>query len=1223
MRTQNYTMSGVHDEGVSHRPVHFVGDVQMRHELRRDAPGLPHALADLQERLRGGDGGDVEFDVVDAVVVVGGANSNNTKELARLARERVTVLHLTAAVFAQVAREAPAVLGGPRLVLFGGEASGPAAGARALAEGRPRKLLHMYGPTETTTFATWHRVEVVPGGETVPIGRPLANTTLYVLDRHLAPVPPGSVGELCIGGDGLARGYLGRPELTAQRFVPDPWGEGGRLYRSGDLARHLPDGALDCLGRIDHQLKIRGFRIEPGEIEAVLGEHPEVRAAAVGARPSPGGGLRLVAWVAGGEAEALHRHLAERLPPHLVPSAFVILPELPLTPNGKVDRKALPDPGGPGGAPAAPASPRAAAPLVELLAGIWAEVLEHEELPGPQDNFFALGGHSLLATRVVSRLRAALGPERVSFTGTAPVFDDEGRVVRFVGIQDDVTEQRLAEEALQVLAEASEMLAVSLDYRERLSGLARLAVPRLADWCAVDILEEDGSVSRLAVEHQDPEKVALAYELERRYPSDPAAPFGVPNVLRTGEPEIVPEIPDAFLRENARDAEQLAMIRELGLRSYMVLPMVARGRTLGAMTLVWAESGWRYGERDLATAGTLVRRAAVAVDNARLFEEATREVAERERAEASLRESEDRLRLATEATQLGTFDFKPQTGELLWDARCKEIFGLPPTAEVDYGTFLAGLHPDDRARADGVVRRTLDPAGDGEYEIEYRVVGLEDGVERWVEARGRAFFEDGRAGRFIGTVLDVTEKKRAEEALKRSEERYRAVIEQSTEGIYLLDADSRRLLETNPAFQRMFGYTAEELRGMELYDLVAHSRDDVDTNIGRTLEAGRRLLGERRYRRKDGVLLEVEVGVSTISYNSHHAICAVVRDVTARKRAEEALKRSEERFRSLVRYASDIIIILDGDGEILYESPVVERVLGFTPEERMGTNAFDYLHPEDRGPVGERFARLVTEPGGRVSAEYRTRNKEGDWRTFEAVGVNLLDDPVIRGIVVNSRDVTERRRTEQALAEIRESERGRIARELHDGVLQDLSYTAQAMEVTRVKYGGTGVEADLEEGAEAIRRAARDLREAIYDLRAYKHGTQDARELFESMIALTRRRMPGIEIESRLDEDVLVTISARSALELLRIAQEALTNVRRHSGAHVARVVLDAPGSSVRLEISDDGRGFDPELLPSGIGTVGMRERALGLGGNLSVESEPGSGTTVRFEAPLENFRRQ
>ena len=805
----------------------------------------------------------------------------------------------------------------------------------------------------------------------------------------------------------------------------------------------------------------------------------------------------------------------------------------------------------------------------------------------------------------------------------SPVFDDEGRVVRFVGIQDDVTEQRLAEEALQVLAEASEMLAVSLDYRERLSGLARLAVPRLADWCAVDILEEDGSVSRLAVEHQDPEKVALAYELERRYPSDPAAPFGVPNVLRTGEPEIVPEIPDAFLRENARDAEQLAMIRELGLRSYMVLPMVARGRTLGAMTLVWAESGWRYGERDLATAGTLVRRAAVAVDNARLFEEATREVAERERAEASLRESEDRLRLATEATELGTFDFKPQTGELLWDARCKEIFGLPPTAEVDYGTFLAGLHPDDRARADGVVRRTLDPAGDGEYEIEYRVVGLEDGVERWVEARGRAFFEDGRAGRFIGTVLDVTEKKRAEEALRRSEERYRAVIEQSTEGIYLLDADSRRLLETNPAFQRMFGYTAEELRGMELYDLVAHSRDDVDTNIGRTLEAGRRLLGERRYRRKDGVLLEVEVGVSTISYNSHHAICAVVRDVTARKRAEEALKRSEERFRSLVRYASDIIIILDGDGEILYESPVVERVLGFTPEERMGTNAFDYLHPEDRGPVGERFARLVTEPGGRVSAEYRTRNKEGDWRTFEAVGVNLLDDPVIRGIVVNSRDVTERRRTEQALAEIRESERGRIARELHDGVLQDLSYTAQAMEVTRVKYGGTGVEADLEEGAEAIRRAARDLREAIYDLRAYKHGTQDARELFESMIALTRRRMPGIEIESRLDEDVLVTISARSALELLRIAQEALTNVRRHSGAHVARVVLDAPGSSVRLEISDDGRGFDPELLPSGIGTVGMRERALGLGGNLSVESEPGSGTTVRFEAPLENVRRQ
>ena len=804
----------------------------------------------------------------------------------------------------------------------------------------------------------------------------------------------------------------------------------------------------------------------------------------------------------------------------------------------------------------------------------------------------------------------------------SPVFDDDGGITRFVGIQDDVTEQVRAEEVLHVQAEAGEVLAAPLSYEERLASVARLVVPRLADWCAVDVVGDDGAVRRLAVEHEDPEKVALAYELQRRYPTDPDSPRGMHHVMRTGEPEMMREIPDELLREAVRDAEQASILRELGLRSYMIVPMVARGRTLGAITLVSAESGRLYDEKDLEQAQILVRRAAMAVDNARLYEEAQREISERERVERELRASEDRLRLATEATQLGTFDYDPVSGKLVWDERCKQIFGLPPDAEIDYGTFLAGVHPDDRESADLAVKRVLDPAVDGGFELEYRVVRSDEGQECWVDARGRAFFEDGRAVRFIGTVLDVTEEKRAEEALKRSEERYRAVMEQSTEGIYLMDTRSRRLLETNPAFQAMFGYTAEELRGMELYDLIAHSREDVDIHIGRTLEAGRRLVGERSYRRKDGSIVEVEVGVSTISYNSHKAICATVRDITARKRAEEALKLSEERFRSLVRYASDIIVVLDADGTILYESPAIERVLGFTPEERLGANAFSFLHPEDRESVAERFGKLAEEPEGRISTEYRVRDSNGGWRHFEAIGANLLGDPVIQGIVVNSRDITERKRTERALAEIRDAERNRIARELHDGVLQDLSYTVQAMEVTRVKYEGTGVETDLGEATEAIRRAARDLRGSIYDLRAYRHGGQGARQLFESLVELNRSRMPDRNLTSELEEGLLEGFSERGAMELLRVVQEALTNVRRHSGAENVHVTISSAGDRLIARVSDDGRGFDPEELPPGMGTLGMRERTLGLGGRLEIESEPGAGTTVRFEIPLENIRR-
>ncbi len=268
---------------------------------------------------------------------------------ALLDRERVTALFLTTALFNQVVREAPGALAGRRLVLFGGEAADPGAVARALEPGAFGQLLHVYGPTESTTFASWHRVEEVPpGAATVPIGIPIANTTLYVLDRRGQPVPPGVAGELFVGGDGLANGYWNRPELTAERFVPHPWSAGERLYRTGDLVRRLPNAAIEFLGRTDDQVKIRGFRIELGEIEAALARHPEVAAALVLLREDEPGDRRLVAYfVARGLAPAsadLRAFLRRSLPEPMIPAAWVPLPAFPLTPNGKVDRRALPAP---------------------------------------------------------------------------------------------------------------------------------------------------------------------------------------------------------------------------------------------------------------------------------------------------------------------------------------------------------------------------------------------------------------------------------------------------------------------------------------------------------------------------------------------------------------------------------------------------------------------------------------------------------------------------------------------------------------------------------------------------------------------------------------------------------------------------------------------------------------------------------------------------------------
>jgi acyl carrier protein len=273
-------------------------------------------------------------------------------------------------------------------------------------------MLNMYGPTETTIYTTWH--EIAPGAAGAPpIGRPVANARAYVLDASGEPVPVGAPGELHVGGAVVARGYLGLPGLTAERFVPDPFGAepGGRLYRTGDRARWRADGALEFLGRTDAQVKVRGFRIEPGEIEAVLREQDGVREAVVVVREDAPGHGRLVAYVVPGEGEApstaeLRARLGARLPDYMVPAAFVTLERLPLGVSGKTDRAALPAPKW--GAEGAYVAPRT--PTEELLCGILAEVLGIERV-GVEDGFFALGGHSLMATQVVSRVREATGVE--------------------------------------------------------------------------------------------------------------------------------------------------------------------------------------------------------------------------------------------------------------------------------------------------------------------------------------------------------------------------------------------------------------------------------------------------------------------------------------------------------------------------------------------------------------------------------------------------------------------------------------------------------------------------------------------------------------------------------------------------------------------------------------------------------------------------------------------
>ncbi|MEV7872729.1 amino acid adenylation domain-containing protein, partial [Streptomyces sp. NPDC088124] len=340
------------------------------------------------------------------------ADEDLSAPVVRRAAERgVTAMFLTTALFGALADEDPGCFAGLREVWTGGEAASPAAMARMAGHCPDTELVHVYGPTEATTFALCGPVGAgdTGGVRPVPLGRPMDDTLAYVLDGALRPVGVGVPGELYLGGSGLARGYDGRAGLTAERFVADPFGSGERLYRTGDVVRRLDDGRLEFLGRGDGQVKIRGFRIELGEIEAALAARDEVGAVVVDAREDRPGVKRLVGYLVPAtgatlEVPALRAYLDAVLPAYMVPAAFVMLDALPLTVNGKIDRRALPVPD------AAPESayvaPRAGTETA--VADIWSTVLGTERI-GAHDDFFDLGGDSIAGLKVVSRIRAALG----------------------------------------------------------------------------------------------------------------------------------------------------------------------------------------------------------------------------------------------------------------------------------------------------------------------------------------------------------------------------------------------------------------------------------------------------------------------------------------------------------------------------------------------------------------------------------------------------------------------------------------------------------------------------------------------------------------------------------------------------------------------------------------------------------------------------------------------
>jgi amino acid adenylation domain-containing protein len=331
-----------------------------------------------------------------------------------LKEQKITILFLTTALFNQMASLLPTAFNELKYLLMGGEACSPEASRIVLADGSPDYLIHVYGPTENTTFTTWYPVSSVPEMATnIPIGRPIQQTEVYILDENLQQVSIGVPGELHVGGSGLALGYWQRSELTVEKFIPHPFSNqaGVKIYKTGDLARYLPSGDIEYLGRIDQQVKIRGFRVELGEVESAISQHPKVSQVVVTDREDISGNRQLIAYVVTPSDEdvsstEIRDYLHDRLPNYMLPAVVICLIELPLTPNGKVNRKALPVPSLADLHSEEYVPPRN--DIEKVLASLWTEILGIERI-GVHDNFFTLGGHSLLATQVVSRIFQVIG----------------------------------------------------------------------------------------------------------------------------------------------------------------------------------------------------------------------------------------------------------------------------------------------------------------------------------------------------------------------------------------------------------------------------------------------------------------------------------------------------------------------------------------------------------------------------------------------------------------------------------------------------------------------------------------------------------------------------------------------------------------------------------------------------------------------------------------------
>ncbi len=640
---------------------------------------------------------------------------------------------------------------------------------------------------------------------------------------------------------------------------------------------------------------------------------------------------------------------------------------------------------------------------------------------------------------------------------------------------------------------------------------------------------------------------------------------------------------------------------------------------IGPHVLLIQDSEYNARLAAFALEGTAISSLSVAIASARQrAEESTRQARE---ARQNLRDSEERFRLLVEGVQdYAIFMLDPGGCVVSWNEGAQRITGYEEEeiCGEHFSTFFSREdvergHPKEELRA---------TAAEGRYEVEgWRV--RKDGSRFWASVVIAALRdEEGELRGFSKVVRDITERRRAEEALRRSEARLFAVVDTAFDAIVTMTADGI-IRSFNQGAERIFRYAAEEAIGQPLTLLMpGRFRARHRAGLSRYLRTGEaRVVGRRMIefvgRRQEGEEFPLELSIAEVREDNSVLFTGIMRDITERKKVEETLRQSKELYQAVVGQAAENFFLIDADTKRIIEAnTALHASLGYTEEELGQLTLYDIV-VNDRESIDRNVRRIVE--GRRFVGERQYRRKDGSLIDVE-VSASVISYAGRQVVCIVAHDVTERKRAETALQEIREAERRRIARDLHDEVLQNLIYALQMIQIRQAIPAKDGEQdSDLEDVADALRSSVEGLRASIFDLRLETTLEQSFESSLEALLDLNRRMARGrYAVEMVVEEGFPPAVSKAAGRELLGVIQEALANVRRHADASRVRITLGLDGDVAWAEVADDGRGFDTEVSRGGgIGMHSMRQRAAEMGGEFEIRSAPGEGTLVRIRIPI------